>query len=432
NGFEVGRWTRRSGGAEEFVYKEQWLNRKTAIPISLSMPLSTEPYTGDVVWNYFDNLLPDNAEIRTRLQGRLGTRSTRPFDLLASMGGDCVGAIQIYPASEAVPDVRSVTATPMDDVGIGEMLRSYLAKPLGISNDDEFRISIAGAQEKTALLWHQNGWHRPSGATPTSHIFKLPIGPLASGIDLTGSVENEWLCLKIAAELGLPVACAEMHTFDGARALAVKRFDREWSGDGSWLIRKPQEDVCQALGVSPGSKYENEGGPGIPAVLDLLQQTIDPTRDQRTFFRAIVVFWLLAATDGHAKNFSLLLHQGGRCELAPLYDILSAYPAVADGQVRADKLPVAMAVSDKNRNYKWHKIRPRHLMATAKSARFPEQDAREIIEDVVARVPSVLVAVRKQLPDDFPRRIADAILNGVEQACQEAATCQRLRSLDAS
>ena len=420
NGFEVGRWTRRSGGGQEFVYKDAWLNQRAAIPVSLSMPLSPHPYSGDVVWNFFDNLLPDNAQIRTRLQGRLGTPSSRPFDLLSSMGGDCVGAVQIYPPSDAPPDVRNIVASPVDDAWIGATLRGYQEQPLGIRSDDDFRISIAGAQEKTALLWHQETWQRPTGATPTSHIFKLPIGPLANGIDLTDSVENEWLCMRIAAAFGLPVANTEMRTFDGARALVVERFDREWSSDRSWLIRKPQEDMCQALGVSPGNKYEVDGGPGFREAFELLQQTRDPDRDRRTLFRTMVVFWLLAATDGHAKNFSLLLLQGGRCEFAPLYDILSAHPAVAAKQVRVDKLKMAMAVSDKNRNYNWGKIRPRHLLAMAKRARFPEADAQAILADVVARGPSVIAAVRAALPDDFPAHVADAILDGVAGALKDA------------
>src|SRR5690606_30818615 len=147
-----------------------------AIPISLSMPLSADAFTGELVWNWFDNLLPDNADIRRRLQGRLGADSAQPFDLLAAMGGGCVGALQIHPPEAVPPDSRSIEAEPVDAREIARTLRDHRNQPLGMSRDRDFRISIAGAQEKTALLLLDGKWHRPRRATPTSHILKLPIG----------------------------------------------------------------------------------------------------------------------------------------------------------------------------------------------------------------------------------------------------------------
>lgn len=421
NGLAVGTWTRTGRGDHSFRYADEWLAREAAIPISLSMPLSTDEFRGDRVWNWFDNLLPDSADIRRRLQARLGAESTAPFDLLGSIGGDCVGALQIHPPSVVPPDARRIEAEALDDEEIARTLRSYRDQPLGMSREREFRISIAGAQEKTALLLLDGRWHRPRRATPTSHILKLPIGPAAGGIDMTDSVENEWLCTRIADAFGLPVPSVEMRTFAGQKALVVERFDRRWSGDGSWLMRVHQEDFCQALAVPPGLKYESDGGPGVAQSFELLQRTLDPEVERRTFFRALVVYWLLAAIDGHSKNFSLFLLPGGRCRTTPMYDVLSAYPVVARRQLHRRELKMAMAVFGKRRHYHWEAILGRHWLSTARRVRLPESDARDVLDDVVARGPEAIERVRAGLPPRFPEVVGGPILDGVEHALRRLA-----------
>lgn len=412
NGIHVGTWELASHGVDRFEYCESWLELAAAIPLSLSLPLSARPYTGNVVGNYFDNLLPDNRHIRERLEAKLGARSGRPFDLLESIGADCVGALQLFEPESNPPNPRRVLADPVSDADIALTLRDYQRAPLGMRPDGEFRISIAGAQEKTAWLRHHGAWHRPRRATPTSHIFKLPIGPAPSGIDLTDSVENEWLCLRIASAFGLPVPDASIQTFEDEKVLVVERFDRQWSPDQSWLVRLPQEDMCQAHGLSPARKYEADGGPGIPAIMELLFQTMDPTADRARFFRTQVLFWLLAAIDGHAKNFSVFLMAGGRCRLTPIYDVLSAHPIVASGQLHERQLKMAMAVTGKNRHYRWNHIEPRHWLSTARAARLPEAEAREVLEQFADEGRGVLDGVRASLPPDFPDHVADPILDG--------------------
>ena len=419
NGTEVGELRRVSGGELRFHYAPTWLERSTAAPISLSMPLSTTLYGGDVVWNFFENLLPDDRGIRRRMQRSLGADSTRPFDLLEQAGADCVGALQLIEmpstGGPAWPDVRRVESTPLSDAWIAERLRTYREHPLGMAPDeDDFRISVAGAQEKAAFLWRDDAWHRPSGATPTTHIFKLPIGRVEHGIDLSDSVENEWLCLRIAAAFGLPVPPAEIHRFEDVTVLVVERFDRRWARDRSWIIRLPQEDTCQSLGVSPGRKYESDGGPGIAAIMELLLQSEQPSEDRAIFFRAVVVFWLLAAIDGHAKNFSVFLHPGGGCRLAPLYDILSAYPILAKRGLAPQEIKTAMAADGKSRHYDWAKILGRHWLSTARKARFPASDASAVLEDCVARIPAVIETAASELPKGFPAHVADPILEGIE------------------
>ena len=281
NGRSVGKLTRAASGALSFQYHPEWLESSEATPISLSMPLSADPYTADIVSNFFDHLLPDNENIRQRMQSTLGTDTAQPFDLLAAAGADCVGALQMFESPD-MPDVRRIEATPVSDTKIAQMLRDYRQRPLGMAPEqDDFRISIAGAQEKTAFLWHEGAWNRPHGTTPTTHVFKLPIGTIEKGgIELSRSVQNEWLCLKLAEAFGLPVPDVQIQAFEDVTVLVVRRFDRRLSDDGTWLIRIPQEDICQALGFSPGKKYEGYGGPGIPHIMDLLLQSTRSHEDR--------------------------------------------------------------------------------------------------------------------------------------------------------
>ena len=414
NGFHVGVLTKRSTGALEFVYTPEWLETTGARPMSLSMPLQHRLYAGELVYNYFDNLLPDNKQIRDRIQARFKAVTSHPFDLLAAIGMDCVGAVQIVAEGKEPDDVKRIEGEPLTNTQVAQLLKNYQAAPLGMTEDEgeDFRISIAGTQEKTALLWKDGTWNRPIGATPTTHIIKLPIGKIEhSGMDLSDSCENEWLCLKIAEAFELPVCTADVSEFDGMKALIVERFDRR-KGDG-WIMRLPQEDMCQALGVSPNIKYESDGGPGIESIMRFLLQSRESKHDRELFFKAQVLFWLLAAIDGHAKNFSIFIEAEGRYRMTPLYDIMSAHPLLADRQLEAKKIKMAMALRGKNRHYHWGNIQPRHFISTAKKVRFNEKTAQAIVRDMMAAVDDVIIRVEAQIPDDFPEAIAAPILAGM-------------------
>jgi len=416
NGIHVGDLTKSTSGALKFAYTTEWITTDGARPISLSMLLQHRAYSGEKVYNYFDNLLPDNRQIRDRIQARFKASTSHPLDLLSAIGMDCVGAVQIVPNEFKPQDVRRIEGQRLSDVQIAQLLKNYRTAPLGMAEegDDEFRISIAGAQEKTALLWKDNAWHRPMGTTPTTHIFKLPIGQIEhSGMDLSESCENEWLCLKITAAFELPVCDAQVATFDGAKALVVERFDRR-HGDG-WIMRLPQEDMCQALGVSPNIKYESDGGPGIEAIMRFLLQSREARHDRALFLKSQILFWLLAAIDGHAKNFSVFIEPEGRFRMTPLYDIMSAHPLLANKQLQLKKIKMAMAVSGKNRHYHWHTIQPRHFLSTAKQVGFNEKTARNLVVEMMDRVEDVITRVEAQIPDNFPDAIATPILMGIRK-----------------
>ena len=338
NGILIGKLEKATKGGLTFIYDQTWLNTPGARPISLSLPLVDQPFTGDVVYNFFDNLLPDNQQIRARIQTKFHVATNQPFDLLASIGRDCVGAIQIIDGK--IPTyAKKINFESLNEKEISSILRGYQNNPLGMTDtSEEFRISIAGAQEKSAFLYHKNKWCRPIKETPTSHIFKLPIGYIQhQKMDLSDSCENEWLCSQIANAFGLPAAACEILHFENVKVLAVERFDRKMSSDKTWLMRLPQEDMCQALGISPNLKYQSDSGPGINAIMQLLLGSANAIADRDTFYKSQILFWLLAAIDGHAKNFSIFIEPDGKYRLTPLYDIMSAYPLIAKKQLRIPK-----------------------------------------------------------------------------------------------
>ncbi|MBE0590766.1 MAG: HipA domain-containing protein, partial [Gemmatimonadales bacterium] len=289
--------------------------------------------------------------------------------------------------------------------------RNLAQAPLGLSREDDFRISVAGAQEKTALLRVDGQWFRPQGTTPTTHIFKTRIGRLPNGIDLSNSVENEFYCLRLLGHLGLPVNHAEIMRFGRTKALVVERFDRAWSNGR--LIRLPQEDCCQALSVPPARKYQSDGGPGIVAIAQLLKGSDTPASDHRRLIQAQFVFWLIGATDGHAKNFSVFLHPGGGYGLTPLYDVLSAQPSLDARQIERKQMKLAMSVG-RNRHYRIDEIAPRHFFQTGEQANLPKSLISEAIDEIASRMKDAIVALEAELPADFPGQLHEAVSAGIE------------------
>jgi serine/threonine-protein kinase HipA len=420
NGEHVGYWDSTPNRPQEFIYAASWTASKAARPISLSLPISAPEarYSGRVVERFFENLLPDSREIRLRIGRHVGASSDRAFDLLAKIGRDCVGALQITTEAPSYEATRQISATPITGSAIEELLlKTAGSKILGRPEDDEdFRISLAGAQEKTALLRLGNRWMRPHGATPSTHILKLPIGQLPQGIDLGTSVENEWLCAEIFKAYGFATAHCEMAVFGKRKALVVERFDRRLSKDKKWIIRLPQEDLAQATGTDREHKYEADGGPGIERIMGILLGAAEPEKDRLDFFRTQIAFWMLCAIDGHAKNFSIFLEPGGQYRLTPRYDVLSAFPALGkkSGQLARQKIKMAMAVQSGGRkHYRWNEISRRHFAGTARRCGIAARvDA--LFEDLVSRTPAVISAVNAGLPKGFPGSVSEPIFKGLE------------------
>jgi serine/threonine-protein kinase HipA len=433
NGVLVGAWAATRTGTPAFRYEQAWLTCAASRALSLSLPItSTLEIRGEVVNNYFDNLLPDSAAIRRRLSRRFKAKSTEAFDLLMAIGRDCVGAVQLLSENVQPHGWDRVDAQPLSDQDIEQHLRAVTSPgPFGAGdNEDDFRISIAGAQEKTALLRMGGKWYRPHGATPTTHIIKLPLGLVGNmRADMSQSVENEWLCAQLVRELGVPIAETQMATFGEQRALVVKRFDRRWQGvdgdaaeqpgfkppGGAWIARLPQEDLCQAMGLPPSLKYESDGGPTIDDCLRLLATSESAESDRTHFVLAQFVFWLLAATDGHAKNFSIRHRRGGTFGMTALYDVLSAWPIIGGGanQLPYPRAKLAMALHGKSVHYHLSEIHARHWQELARSSGLPQ-----VWDQLIATatgVDAALQRVQARLPAGFPPAVWDSTAKGARR-----------------
>lgn len=406
----VGRYAREPDGATTFRYADAWLSSERGFAISLSLPLSDRIWSGETVTPVFDGLLPDDRTVREVIAAREEAESDGTFDLLAAIGRDCVGALRFLPEGEDPGDPTEMHYRPLEDEEITERLKTLARTPLGrMAAEDgvDFRISLAGVQEKTAFLWTDGGWHLPLGSTPTSHIFKPVIRQGLEGADFSDSPWNEWFCLEFCAAMGLPTAKSQVLHFGRAPVLVVERFDRRW--ENGVLFRLPQEDMCQAMGIPPARKYESDGGPGIRSIMEFLGQSADPRRDRKRFLQAQVLFWLLAAIDGHAKNFSIFLTPGG-FELVPIYDVMSIAPYP---ELPPQRVKMAMAVGN-NRHYRLAEILPRHFRQTAEKAGMAKQDIDDLFAEITAAVDPALdttLAGMKRI--GMPVKTGEAIADGI-------------------
>jgi serine/threonine-protein kinase HipA len=370
SGTDAGRVTRDSRRRLSFVYDDAWRRSADAYPLSLSMPLGAAEHPHDRIEPFLWGLLPDNDRIIDRWARDFHV-GRDAFSLLAHVGEDCAGAVQLLPdepgrSGDPVGRGRVEWITEDD---VAERLRALRTDQAAWRRlGDSGQFSLAGAQAKTALLLRDGRWGIPSGRTPTTHILKPPVP------DLAGHVENEHFCLELAREVGLPTARSEVRHFASEVALVVERYDRVRHRGG--VLRLHQEDCCQALGVMPTRKYENQGGPGPRHVIELLREASSaPLDDVRTFVDALAFSWLVAGTDAHAKNYSLLLASEGRVRLAPLYDLGSIllYP-----ELETRKIKLAMKIGS---TYVLEQIGRRHWATLAKDARLHPD---EVLERVCA------------------------------------------------
>ncbi|PSB91253.1 serine/threonine protein kinase [Photobacterium damselae subsp. damselae] len=420
NGELVGTLEKHKNGAHTFQYDKNWLTNAVTRPLSLSLKLQLPAITSDAVINYFDNLLPDSPQVRDRIVARYKASSKQPFDLLKEIGKDSVGAIALLP-----PDLpykkEPLSYEVLDDKKLETVLSAYKSDiPLGMLEEEEdFRISVAGAQEKTALLFADEQWCIPKGNTPTTHIIKLPIGEIQQAnatLDLKDSVENEYLCIELARALGFAVPNVNIIQTDNIKALAVERFDRRWTKDRAGLLRLPQEDICQVFGMPSSIKYESQGGPGIAQIMELLMGSSNALEDRYNFMRFQVFQWLIGATDGHAKNFSIYIDKGGSYRLTPFYDILSAYPLLGGKGLNIRKLKLAMGLkATKGKKYEISKILPRHFLDTAKDVNFNQDTMQEIIDEMKDALPKTMLQVSATLPKGFPEHIVSSIFENTQK-----------------
>jgi serine/threonine-protein kinase HipA len=336
----VGTLSRRDGRMS-FAYDDGWRHDPDATPLSLSMPLAAGQHRHGVVEPFLWGLLPDSENVLRQWGRKFQVPVTHPFGLLANVGRDIPGAMRIVPTDDV--DASDDGAVEwLSDADIAERLRAVRRdRSAWLGAGEGGRWSLAGAQPKIALL-HDDGWGQPSGRLATTHILKPAITELDDH-DL-----NEHLCLRAANGVGMRAVQTSVIAFEEERAIVVRRYDRVRLSDGTW-DRIHQEDMCQALGVHPTQRYQNDGGPSPGQIMELLRSAATPGQaeaDVRSFVDALVFNWLIAAPDAHAKNYSILL-QGPEVRLAPLYDIGSALPySETHSDLYLPKLKLAMRIGD--------------------------------------------------------------------------------------
>ncbi len=388
-GRRVGTVWEGERGALKMLYDPEWREDSNAYPLSLSLPLARREHGEPVVRAFLENLLPDSEPILRSWGRRFGVSSRNPFALLEHVGEDVAGAAQFIAPRALVerttsppPEVRWLTVAD-----VAERLRLLRAdRSAWRSADDPGYFSLAGAQAKTALLLEGDRWGVPHGRVATSHILKPPM----EGLD--GVVENEHTCLQLAKAVGLPAATSRVVRFEDELAIVVERYDRVYV-DGT-LERIHQEDMCQALGIRPLDKYENQGGPGAVPIIHLLsQQSSEPHEDIETFVRTLAFNWAIGGPDAHGKNYSLLLGAGSEVRLAPLYDLISALPYPRE--FYPPKMKLAMRIGGE---YRLGSIGLRQWQTLATAAELdPSQTVdtvRQVCEETGSRLSDVCVQVR--------------------------------------
>jgi serine/threonine-protein kinase HipA len=408
----AGSLTRLPGGKLQLDYDDEYMRMPGATPLSLSMPLAQRSYPDQVISPWLWGLLPDDPSVLARWTRHFDLSRAAPYPLLATQVGlDCPGAVRFCAperVDETVSHAGQIIWLAVEDVAriLADLGRDS-TNWLGAEFTGQF--SLAGAQAKTALLCEDDKWGVPRGAVPTTHILKPAISGLA-GHDL-----NEHLCLDAARRAGLPTVSSRIVRFGDQTAVVLKRYDRYWQDNKCQRIH--QEDLCQALAVSPTKKYQNEGGPGPSDVAALFRRAMPLKAAEhavRTFADALIWNWLIGGTDAHAKNYSLVL-QGEHARLAPLYDIASGLP-YGDHE---KKLRLAMKVGG---DYQLNPYRNRWPDA-ARDLGIPEVElverARVLAQTVgdafadAAKDPDVTV-----LASDLPGKLTDIIASRAKRCAQ--------------
>ena len=397
-------------GRIRFVYDETWRQGIDSFPLSLSMPLTAAEHSGAPIENYLWNLLPDREQTLIDLARRHSVTYSNPFALIGKLGRDLPGAVQIVPTEEIEDAMKREGVKRVGEEALADFLKRLVQNPsLNRINQDANHFSLAGAQPKKAILRINRRWYEHNGRTPTTHILKPPM------LDLKAPVENELFCLLLAQAVGLRTAKSEAVTIGGEPAILVERYDRvrldgesriPLTKSGGTIYRIHQEDCCQATARPPSQKYQNQGGPSMSDVMQILEGSQDANEDRERFMKASAFNFVILGIDAHAKNFSILVDPTG-FRLAPLYDIISA--AAYDTHFY-DKM--AMKIGGE---YRWRWIGIRHWERAARECRYPAgtllTHVRDMIRLVSFNAPEVLKECRRSgLTASFLDDLSDALI----------------------
>ncbi|WP_345803361.1 HipA domain-containing protein [Microbacterium sp. AZCO] len=365
DGARVGWFTQNDFGDIVLEFDPTWQRDAGRVELSLSLPKSRRRHEGSAPGNFLWNLLPDNSGVLNRWGRTFGVSSRNPMALLGNVGLDAAGAVQLVDSTlwDGARLEGPASVEWVDEAVIAAHLRLLRDDPTAwvAAEFDGGYFSLAGAQSKFTLVRGSGKWGFAKGRAASTHIVKPGIAGLTRG-DL-----NEHLTMRAAHHLHLDVARSRMVQFEDESAIVVERYDRyrqrgEQSAD-ALVGRRHQEDFAQATGTHPSSKYQNEGGPSIASITNLILESFGPASvsEALRFFEATIFNWAALGTDAHAKNYALLSSTArtGWPTLSPLYDLGSAlaYPEINNRRAK-----LAMSFDG---HYRTFEIEPRHILREA-------------------------------------------------------------------
>ena len=400
----------QADGRLSFSYSPRWLQSPSAQPLSRSLPLRPESFDDKATRPFFAGLLPEGDK-RKLVAMALQVSPQNDYALLNGIGGECAGAVTLLEPGQQPTGLPSEQYVRwLDDGELIAILDELPRRPM-LAGKDGLRLSLAGAQDKLPVVFVNGHIGLPKQNTPSSHILK----PAISAVE--GSVYNEGFCMALAMRLKLSVASTSIRRVADRVYLLVERYDRLRQPDGS-LQRLHQEDFCQALGVAPEYKYQNEGGPDLTQCFDLIRKATRPCAPQVLRLLDYVIFnALIGNHDAHAKNFSLIYTRRGTV-LAPLYDTLSTavYANLTD--------KMAMKIGSK---YKFTEVQKQHWEQFAQAAGLSPVQVKKRILTLASLLPSEAVSLRHELTtQDLNHDILSEIVGIIERRCQ--LTCKRLEA----
>lgn len=422
-GRAVGTIFQDRNGAVSFAYRDEYVSDGQATPLSVSMPTGVPTQGRRVVNPWMSNLLPDNERVLQRWGLEFKVSPSSPFRLLEHVGGDVAGAARLLRpgVDESIGEIEWLT-----DDDVAAVLAELALDPTAWTPRHALgHFSLAGAQAKTALRWDGMRWGRPSGSEPTTHILK------PSPAALEHQAINEHLCLSAALRVGLTAAHTRVQDFGGTTAIVVERYDRIHRGDQ--VSRVHQEDMCQALSLMPAMKYQHDGGPSVAGIAALLRRVETADRaaaDVTRLVQAIAFSWVIAGTDAHAKNYSLLL-SGPQVRLAPMYDVHSVLPylvaerrGVPPGRVSVHTAQLAMRIGTQ---YGIDRVTRADWLALAEDVGMEHDRVLSLVDEIAVRAPEAFAQVAGEerasgVLDQAQLAFADELADLVERRAKACVT----------
>ncbi|WP_273721605.1 MULTISPECIES: type II toxin-antitoxin system HipA family toxin [unclassified Bartonella] len=396
----IGQLHQKISGELMFLYDKDYVQQDLQ-SLSVALPLRFKAYRGQAVTAFFSGLLPDE-NVRQRLANYLGLSEQNAFALLRAVGGDCAGALSLYPQGQVPYSPTNDTETLNDDQ-LKEIFECIKCRPM-LAGNDGYRLSLAGAQDKLAVGFKDNRVQLIKGGAPTTHILK----PLIEHIH--DSAHNELFCMKLAKRVGIDVPEIHLYFVHKTPYCLIRRYDRHITADGT-VLRIHQEDFCQALSVVPELKYEREGGPTISACQAMIARyTLQPAVDQIHFLNRIIFNFLIGNADAHGKNFSLLYKQK-KPELAPAYDLLSTaiYPNLSQ--------KMAMKIGGK---YMPEKTYLRHFYKMVADTKAAQLSLEKQIKRMIGAINDEAIKLKKELErQNLNSEVFSAIIDIIQKRSQQ-------------